>query len=53
MADRVVLLDDPAPTRPAHRELPSTASPLPLVGLVGLAALVGGLSLQALGRRRE
>lgn len=86
MADRVVLLDDPAPTRPPDRgtndtrspattqspttppasptpvpgspeepdrELPSTASPLPLVGLVGLAALVGGLALQALGRRRS
>ncbi len=33
------------------RTLPKTASPLPLVGLLGLASLVGGLSLTAVRRR--
>jgi hypothetical protein len=33
------------------RRLPRTASPLPLVGLVGLASLVAGLGLTALRRR--
>ncbi len=32
--------------------LPKTASTLPLVGLIGLASLVGGLTLHLFGRRR-
>jgi len=34
------------------RKLPRTASPMPLVGLAGLASLVAGLGLTALRRRR-
>jgi hypothetical protein len=33
-------------------ELPATASPLPLIGLVGLMALLAGVSLRALERTR-
>jgi LPXTG-motif cell wall-anchored protein len=32
--------------------LPKTASSLPLVGLIGLMSLAGGLTLHVFGRRR-
>jgi LPXTG-motif cell wall-anchored protein len=35
-----------------RRELPKTASSLPLVGLIGLVSLAGGLTLHLFGRRR-
>ncbi len=37
---------------PAREHLPKTASPLPLVGFVGLIALVGALSIRTLRRER-
>jgi hypothetical protein len=40
------------PPTGASSRLPATASPLPLVALVGLAALLGSLSLRVLARRR-
>jgi hypothetical protein len=42
----------PAPLDLQSPSLPDTASPLPLVGLAGLASLAGGLGLRALARRR-
>jgi len=42
----------PAPTTGVQeRELPSTASPLPIVGLIGLASLAAGLGLTIRRRR--
>jgi hypothetical protein len=38
--------------QPGATELPATASPLPLIGLVGLMALLAGVSLRALERAR-
>jgi hypothetical protein len=46
----------PSPEEPptgASSRLPATASPLPLVALIGLAALLGSLSLRALARSRN
>jgi LPXTG-motif cell wall-anchored protein len=40
------------PPAPAAKKLPKTASPLPLVGLIGLAALSIGVALSARRRRR-
>jgi hypothetical protein len=45
----------PAPTpapapEPAPKELPHTASPLPLIGLAGLSLMAGSLALRRLGR---
>jgi hypothetical protein len=40
------------PGTPA-KELPATASPLPLIGFVGLMALLGSLCLRALERARS
>lgn len=45
----------PSPTEQppgTSSRLPATASPLPLLALTGMAALVGSLSLRALARRR-
>jgi hypothetical protein len=39
------------PERVARAELPRTASPLPLVGLIGLVSFVGAAGLRALRRR--
>ena len=39
--------------QPKAASLPKTASPLPLLGLVGVASLVTGLALTARRRRRE
>ena len=39
--------------RPRPAALPKTASPLPLIGLLGLVSLVGGASLRALRRSRS
>jgi hypothetical protein len=39
-------------TGTVRRTLPKTASSLPLVGLIGLASLAGGLTLHVFGRRR-
>jgi hypothetical protein len=46
----VVAEAQPTGTSGAAQELPGTASPLPLVGLIGLLSLAGGLSLR-LARR--
>ncbi len=40
----------PAPA-PAAEELPATAGPLPLVGLLGALALVGAIGVNAVRRR--
>jgi hypothetical protein len=37
---------NPAPRQQASSELPKTASPLPLIGLLGLMALAGGFGLR-------
>jgi len=39
-------------TSGARKELPRTASPLPLAGLIGLLSLAGGLGLRSLRRRQ-
>ena len=39
-----------APRQVASAQLPKTASPLPLFGLIGLLSLVGGFGLRALAR---
>jgi LPXTG-motif cell wall-anchored protein len=41
-----------ATTGTRRRVLPKTASSLPLVGLIGLMSLAGGLTLHVFGRRR-
>lgn len=41
----------PAPAPEADRALPNTASPLPLIGLLGLLALGGALTLRVAERR--
>jgi hypothetical protein len=41
---------DTGTTEPTRR-MPATASPLPLVGLIGLGSLAGGLAARALRRR--
>ncbi len=54
-ADRAVSNDAAAPVREgqtARAELPRTASPLPLSGLVGLLALFGALGTRSLAARR-
>lgn len=43
--------DQPAIAEEAGEPLPRTASPLPIVGLLGLLSLGGGLGLRALRRR--
>lgn len=43
--------NEPAPAAPVAAELPHTASPLPLVGLVGLLSLGGCLGLFFLSKR--
>ena len=66
MADRVVLVQTNlasaqapatpspgAPEEPAGTRLPRTASPLPFVGLLGLAALAGSILVRALERRHS
>jgi hypothetical protein len=46
-------MERPVGTTGTHRrKLPKTASSLPLVGLIGLMSLAGGLTLRAFGRRR-
>jgi hypothetical protein len=40
-------------TATGGEELPATASPLPLAGLVGLLSLGGATALRALRRRRD
>jgi hypothetical protein len=46
-------IERPVGTTGTFREaLPKTASTLPLVGLIGLASLAGGLTLHLFGRRR-
>jgi hypothetical protein len=40
------------PERTADATLPHTASPLPLVGLVGLASLAGSAALRLASRKR-
>jgi len=46
-------IEQPVGTTGTFREaLPKTASSLPLVGLIGLVSLAGGLTLHLFGRRR-
>jgi hypothetical protein len=47
----VVVAVEPAPVLVAENRLPDTSSSLPLIGLCGLLALGGGLTLRSLSKR--
>ena len=50
-AEALVAQNTPAPTPAAEPKLPTTASPLPLIALLGLLALGGALTLRVVEKR--